>query len=54
MPRTAAECISGGRIEIIPGAGHLTKLEAPEAFDDAWKVSWPSARRCPEGGLPAL
>jgi pimeloyl-ACP methyl ester carboxylesterase len=35
LARATAERNFGGRIQIIPGAGHLTNLEAPEAFDDA-------------------
>jgi pimeloyl-ACP methyl ester carboxylesterase len=33
--RATAERLFGGRSEIIPAAGHLTNLEAPEAFNDA-------------------
>ena len=35
LARATAERLFGGRTEIIPGVGHLTNLEAPEAFDDA-------------------
>jgi 3-oxoadipate enol-lactonase len=35
LARASAERLFGGRIEIIPGTGHLTNLEAPAAFDDA-------------------
>jgi pimeloyl-ACP methyl ester carboxylesterase len=35
LARATAERLSGGRSEIIPAAGHLTNLEAPEAFNDA-------------------
>lgn len=31
--RALAAAISGARLEIIPGAGHLPNLERPEAFD---------------------
>jgi pimeloyl-ACP methyl ester carboxylesterase len=35
LTRVTAERLFGGRVEIIPAAGHLTSLEAPEAFNDA-------------------
>jgi len=35
LARASAERLFAGRTEIIPGAGHLTNLEAPEAFADA-------------------
>jgi predicted phosphoribosyltransferase/alpha-beta hydrolase superfamily lysophospholipase len=35
VARATAERLFGGRTEIIPAAGHLTNLEAPEAFNDA-------------------
>lgn len=37
-PRTVAwyqEHVPGSRLEIIPGSGHMTTLDAPEAFADA-------------------
>lgn len=34
VTRAMAEKIPGGRAEIVPQAGHLTNLEAPEAFND--------------------
>jgi 3-oxoadipate enol-lactonase len=33
MSRTIAARIPGARLEILPGAGHVSNLEAPEAFD---------------------
>ncbi len=40
-----AERLPGGRAEVIQEAGHLTNLEAPEAFNDALvrlvAESWP-------------
>jgi pimeloyl-ACP methyl ester carboxylesterase len=35
LARATAERLFGGRSAIIPGAGHLTNLETPEAFDEA-------------------
>jgi pimeloyl-ACP methyl ester carboxylesterase len=35
LARATAERLSSSRTEIIPAAGHLTNLEAPEAFNDA-------------------
>jgi pimeloyl-ACP methyl ester carboxylesterase len=35
LARATSGHVFGGRTEIIPGAGHLTNLEAPEAFNDA-------------------
>jgi pimeloyl-ACP methyl ester carboxylesterase len=35
LARATAERVFGGRTEIIPAAGHLANLEAPEAFNDA-------------------
>ncbi len=33
--RKIAEGVSDGRLVVLPGAGHLANLEAPEAFDAA-------------------
>lgn len=33
--RAMAERIPGARVEILPGAGHVSNLEAPDAFDAA-------------------
>ncbi len=33
--RAMAKLIPGARVEILPGAGHLSNLEAPAAFNDA-------------------
>jgi pimeloyl-ACP methyl ester carboxylesterase len=35
VARATAERLFGGRTEVVPAAGHLTNLEAPEAFNDA-------------------
>jgi pimeloyl-ACP methyl ester carboxylesterase len=35
MARAMAAQIKGARVEVIPQAGHLTNLEAPDAFNDA-------------------
>jgi pimeloyl-ACP methyl ester carboxylesterase len=35
LARATAERLFGGRTEVIPAAGHLTNLEAPEGFNDA-------------------
>jgi pimeloyl-ACP methyl ester carboxylesterase len=35
LARTTAARLFGGRTEIVPAAGHLPNLEAPEAFNDA-------------------
>ena len=35
MSRTIADRIPGARLEILPGAGHVSNLEAPAAFDAA-------------------
>lgn len=34
LARQIAERIAGARLEIIPGAGHLSNIEAPGAFND--------------------
>ena len=46
ITRTAAGAIPGARFEIIPGAGHLSNMEAPEAFNTLLRDH---LRRC---GLP--
>jgi pimeloyl-ACP methyl ester carboxylesterase len=33
--RLIAEGITGARLEVIPGAGHISNLEQPEAFNRA-------------------
>jgi 3-oxoadipate enol-lactonase len=33
--RIMADAIPGARLEILPGAGHLSNLEAPEAFNES-------------------
>lgn len=33
--RTTVEALAHGRLRVIPDAGHLSALEAPEAFADA-------------------
>jgi len=35
VARAMAERIPGGRAMVVSGAGHLTNLEAPQAFNDA-------------------
>ena len=35
VARTMAERVPGGRWKVIPRAGHLTNLEAPEEFNRA-------------------
>jgi pimeloyl-ACP methyl ester carboxylesterase len=35
LARATAERLFGGRMEVVPAAGHLTNLENPEAFNDA-------------------
>jgi pimeloyl-ACP methyl ester carboxylesterase len=35
LAQATAERLFGGRTEVIPAAGHLINLEAPEAFNDA-------------------
>ena len=35
--RRMHEAIGGSRLVVIPEAGHLSNLEAPEAFNDALK-----------------
>jgi pimeloyl-ACP methyl ester carboxylesterase len=35
LARATAERLFGGRMEVIPAAGHLTNLESPAAFNDA-------------------
>lgn len=32
MARSTAEAIPDGRLRVIPGAGHLSAVEAPDAF----------------------
>jgi pimeloyl-ACP methyl ester carboxylesterase len=46
ITRSAAGAIPGARFEIIPGAGHLSNMEAPEAFNTLLRDH---LRRC---GLP--
>jgi pimeloyl-ACP methyl ester carboxylesterase len=38
VTRRTAEGLFGGRTEIVPRAGHLTNLEAPEAFNDTLRA----------------
>lgn len=35
VAREMAEAVPNGRLEVLPGAGHLSNLEAPEAFNRA-------------------
>ncbi|HEX2042193.1 MAG TPA: alpha/beta fold hydrolase [Acidimicrobiales bacterium] len=35
VARSMAEAVPNGRLEVLPGAGHLSNLEAPEAFNRA-------------------
>jgi pimeloyl-ACP methyl ester carboxylesterase len=38
--RSMAERVSGARLTVVPGAGHLTPLEAPEALSAALRELW--------------